>query len=158
VSEYLALGDKAFREARYNDAVLSYAKAVEASPGDGVLHLVFSDALFAAGEYHFAASALRRALELDPKLVNSVVDKHGFYGDPTDLDRQITQLEKFLETHFADDDARLVLAANYLFAGRAAQASELLESSLSTSVRESSAGQLILARAHELKQSSPAKK
>jgi tetratricopeptide (TPR) repeat protein len=157
VSEYLALGDKSFREARYNDAVLSYAKAVEASPNDGVLHLVFADALFAAGEYHFAASALRRALELDPKLLNSVVDKRGFYGDPTDFDRQLAQLEKFLETHFADDDARLVLGANYLFAGRAAQAAEFLENSSSASVRESSAGQLVLARAHEvMNQTAPA--
>jgi tetratricopeptide (TPR) repeat protein len=123
-----------------------------------VLHLVFSDALFAAGEYHFAASALRRALELDPKLLVSVVDKHGFYADPAEFDRHVLQLERFLETHFGDDDARLLLAANYLFAGRATQAAEFLESPSSASVRESSAGRLLLARAQELKSAAPAKK
>jgi hypothetical protein len=158
VTEYLAQGDKAFREARYNDAVLSYSRAVESAPDDGVLHLVFSDALFAAGEYHFAASAFKRALELDPKLLNTVVDKHGFYGDPKDFDRQLTQLERFVETHYADDDARLVLAANYVFAGRSAQAVEFLASASSASVRDSSAGQLVLARAQALSQAAQPKK
>jgi Flp pilus assembly protein TadD len=158
VSEYLALGDQAFRAGRYNDAVLNYAKAVEASPDDGVLHLVFSDALFAAGEYHFAASALRRALELEPKLLDSVVDKHGFYGDPSQLDRHLALLESYLESHYTDDDARLLLAANDLFAGRATRAVELLQNASSTSVRESSAGSLILARAQELSRPEPAAK
>lgn len=158
VSESLALGDQAFREGRYNDAVLAYAKAVESWPNEGVLHLVFSDALFAAGEYHFAACALRRALELEPQLVVSVVDKHTFYGDARELDRHLAQLERFLETHFGDDDARLLLAANYLFAGRAAQAAEFLATPSSATVRESSTGKLLLSRATELSAAPTSKK
>ena len=40
--------------------------------GLGVLFLVLSDALFATGDYHYAAYALRRALELDPGIVQSM--------------------------------------------------------------------------------------
>jgi len=46
---YLELGDRAFREGRYFDAVQFYAKAVEFAPDQGALYLVLSDALFAAG-------------------------------------------------------------------------------------------------------------
>jgi len=87
-----------------------------------------------------------------------VVDKHGFYGDPKDFDRQLAQLERFVETHYADDDARLVLAANYVFAGRSAQAVEFLASASSASVRDSSAGQLVQARAQTLSQAAQPKK
>ena len=53
-TEYMALGDRAFTEGRYGDAVHYYARAVEFAPEDGVLQLVLSDALFATGDYHLS--------------------------------------------------------------------------------------------------------
>ena len=150
VSRELEEGDKAFREGRYGDAVHFYAKAVEMAPGDGVLHLILSDALFATGDYHYAAYALRRALELDATLVESVVDKHSFYGDPSEFDRQLDLLERYLEDHFLDDDARMLLGANYLFGGKPAQSVDLLQSPFSVSVRESPAGRVLLERASKI--------
>jgi tetratricopeptide (TPR) repeat protein len=149
-SQHLTLGDEAFREGRFSDAVHDYAKAVELEPGQGVLHLILSDALFATGDYHYSAYALRRALELDPTLVDSVVDKHFFYGDPAEFDRQLDLLERYLEDHFLDDDARLLLAANYLFGGKPAQSADLLQSPFSLAVRESAAGRILLERTNKL--------
>ena len=149
-SHHLELGDAAFREGRYSDAVHDYAKAVELQPGEGVLHLILSDALFATGDYHYAAYALRRALELDPTLVDSVVDKHSFYGDPSEFDRQLDLLERYLEDHFLDDDARLLLSANYLFGGKISQAADLLQSPFSLATRDSAAGRVLLERTTRL--------
>jgi hypothetical protein len=84
-------------------------------------------------------------------LIDSVVDKHSFYKDPAEFDQQLAWLERYVQDHFVDDDARLVLAANYLFADRPAQAADLLESAFSAPVRESSAGQILLARAQALR-------
>ncbi len=140
---YLTLGDRAFREGRYGDAVHYYAKAVEFSSQDGILYLILSDALFATGDYHYAAFSLRKALELDPALAQSVVDKHSFYSDPAEFDRQLAILERYLEDHFEDDDARLVLAANYLFGNRPAAAVDLLASPFSTAVAGSPAGRCL---------------
>ena len=147
---YLTLGDRAFRDGRYGDAVHFYAKAVEFAPEEGILYLILSDALFATGDYHYAAYALRRALELDPGLARNVVDKHSFYSDPTEFDRQLAVLERYVEDHFLDDDARLVLAANYLFGGRPAAAVDLLESPFSEAIQGSPAGRSILDAAREI--------
>ncbi len=150
-AEYLALGDEAFRQGRYSDAVHHYARTVEYAPDDGVLYLLLADALFATGDYHYAAFALRRAIELEPALLDQVVDKHGFYGDPLEFDKQIALAEQYLNEHFLDEDARLVLAANYLFANRPAQCADLLRNPFSQSVLESTAGRRLLERADALR-------
>lgn len=144
--EYLALGDRAFVEGRYGDAVRFYAKAIEFEPRDGVLYLVLSDALFATGDYHYGAFALRRGLELEPDLAD-VVDKRRYYGEPADFERHLAQLEAYLEDHFLDDDARLLLAANYLFGAAPAKAVELLESPFSDQVAATPVGVRILGAA-----------
>jgi len=123
---YLTLGDRAFREGRYIDAVQFYAKALEYAPDQGGLFLVLADALFAAGDYHYAAYSIRRAVELDPSLAQATVDKRTFYSDPADFDRQLTTLEEYLRGHPSDRDARVVLALNYHFSGRSADARTLL--------------------------------
>ena len=152
---YLVLGDRAFREGRYGDAVHYYAKAVEFSPDEGILYLILSDALFATGDYHYAAYALRKAAELDPGLFSNVVDKHSFYADPRDFDRQLAVLETYLQDHYVDGDARLVLAANYLFGGRPAAAVDVLESELSVGLRDGPAGKLILESARAIQYGAP---
>jgi tetratricopeptide (TPR) repeat protein len=124
---YLELGDRAFREERYTDAVQFYAKAVEFAPDQGALYLVLADALFAAGDYHYAAYAVRRAIELEPALIDAQVDKRGFYPDPKRFDEHLAALERYLADHPGDRDARLVLALNYLFSSRAKDAVRILE-------------------------------
>jgi hypothetical protein len=148
---YLELGDRAFREGRYTDAVQFYAKAVEFAPDQGALYLVLADALFAAGDYHYGAYAVRRALELDPALIETTVDKHGFYPDPAIFDQHLQALERYLAEHPTDRDARLVLALNFLFGGRAPDAVRTLEAD-SGALADDAAAQKVLARARALAQ------
>jgi len=124
---YLELGDTAFSDMRFADAVHFYARAVEFDPGRGMLHLVLADALFATGDYHYGAHQIRKAIELEPSLVDVPVDKHQFYTDPTEFDRQLAVLELYVKDHPDDVDARLVLALNNLFGGRPLAALELLK-------------------------------
>ncbi|MEZ5979408.1 MAG: tetratricopeptide repeat protein [Planctomycetota bacterium] len=143
---YLMLGDRAFRDSRYADAVHYYTKAVQLQPDVPVLHMLLSDALFATGDYAAAASALRSAIEGDPSLVGTVVDKRTFYSDERAFDRQLAVCELYLADHPADDDARLVLAVNLLFAGAPASAMDLLESDLAAGL----AGDPVAARVLEI--------
>lgn len=145
--EYLSLGDRAFAEARYGDAVRHYARAIECAPKDAVLQLVLADSLFAIGDYHFAAHCLRRALELDPGLLEIEFNKRNFYGDPSDFDRQLLLLQSYLNDHILDDDARLLLGANHLFGGDPDATVALFSDSFSEEVRNSDSGRLLLAAA-----------
>lgn len=140
---YLQLGDDAFQLGQYGRAVHYYAKAIELSPDDGVLYLVLSDALFATGDYHYAAYALRRALELEPGLAQMEFDKRDLYSDPNEFDKQLGQLELYIDDHFLDEDARLLLAANYFFSGAPGRALDFLEDPFSLEVLESHAGLLL---------------
>jgi thioredoxin-like negative regulator of GroEL len=148
--ESIALGDRAFRERRYGDAVHFYAKAIEYKPDDAVIYLMLADALFATGDYHYCAYGLRRAFELDPTLAGDPIDKHEFYADPLEFDRQLAVLELYLEDNPSDHDARLVLAANYLFGMRPAAAVELLERDESRRTRDEVAGRAVLEAAKVL--------
>ncbi|MEO1697069.1 MAG: hypothetical protein AAFU73_07230 [Planctomycetota bacterium] len=141
---YLSQGDRAFRETRYGDAVHAYAKAVEFAPESGVLYLVLSDALFATGDYRYAAFALRQAAEREPALFENVVDKRDFYAEPGEFETQLAVLERYVRDHVLDVDARLVLSANYLFGGRPGFALEVLENPFSEELRGTELGDLML--------------
>ncbi|MBI5362405.1 MAG: tetratricopeptide repeat protein [Planctomycetes bacterium] len=145
-------GDAAWREGRYADAVYAYARAVDSSPDDGVYHLILADALFATGEYHYAAYSLRRALELDPDLLQTTLDKRNLYPDPTEFDKQLAVLEQYVADHPIDDEARLLLAANYLLSKKPAQCADVLESPYAVALKENAVGRLLLDRANEQRQ------
>ncbi len=144
--EWLAEGDLAFREGRYSDAVRHYARAVEFAPERGDLWLILSDALFATGDYHYAAYALRKSLDLDGTLLEPLVDKHDWYGNPAEFDKHIAWAEAYLRDHVLDEDARLVLAANYLFSQRWSQAVDCMSSAFGAALRETKAGRLVQER------------
>jgi hypothetical protein len=146
---YLTLGDRAFRDARFADAVHYYTKAVALEPDEPVLQLLLSDALFATGDYAAAAAALRKALAGDPMLVRSEVDKREFYSEKRAFDRQLAVCELYLADHPVDSDARLVLAVNLLFSGAPASAVDLLESDLAFGLRDDPVARLVLETARE---------
>ena len=58
-----------------------------------------------------------KALELDPALAEAEADKHAFYGDPEDFDRQLDVLRKYLTEKPYDAAAHLVLGYNLRFGG-----------------------------------------
>ena len=144
---YLTLGDRAFRDERWADAVHYYTKATDLEPEVGVLYLVLSDALFAAGDYGFAAFAIRRAFSLDPALVDSTSDKRAFYASPANFDQQLAVLERYVADHPTSADARLVLSLNQLFGGSAEMALATLESDLTGSLSDDRTADLLRATA-----------
>jgi len=132
-----------------------YAKAVDFAPNDAALYLVLGDALFAAGDYHYAAYVLRKAFELDDSLIHTAVDKHDFYHDPSEFDRQLDVLERYLLDHPTDRDARLVLAVNYLFSRRPSDASDVLRRPEASSLVAEEIGNLVLRAAEERLSATP---
>lgn len=149
---YLELGDEAFGDGRYADAVHFYSRSTEFEPKRGMLHLVLADALFATGDYHYCAHSIRRALELEPSLVAAPVDKHLFYAVPAKFDQQLAVLELFLADNPTNVDAKLVLGLNYLFGNRPQAAVELLSKGPNASAAFSDNAAMLIKQSAEIHQ------
>ena len=77
-------------------------------------------------------------------------------ADPKEFDRQLALLETYLKDRPTDQDARLWLAANYLFGMRPAAAVDLLESTAGESLRATSSGLALLEAARKQQYSAAA--
>ncbi|MBK8976174.1 MAG: tetratricopeptide repeat protein [Planctomycetes bacterium] len=119
---HLDLGDFYFRRGRYDEAAESYMRALAYVPDDGSVHFVVADALFAQGDYHYAAYMIGKGLELDSGLSRADADKRTFYENPTDFDRQLATLRAYLAEKPYDAAAHLVLAYNLKFSGEPVEA------------------------------------
>ena len=110
--KYLGLGDFYFRENRFADAADAYARARTAMPTDATLHFALADAVFATGDYHFAAYLITEALRLDPAMAVVDTDKRLLYGDVKLFEQQMATLQKYCEEKPYDAMAALVLGYN----------------------------------------------
>lgn len=112
---HVQLADDFFRDGRYQDAVDSYLRALSYLPDDASIHFALSDALFALGDYHYAAFMITKALDLDPELATVVVDKRSFYGDASAFTAQLNTLRRYTNEKPFDAAAYLVLGYNLRF-------------------------------------------
>jgi hypothetical protein len=120
--KHVKLGDFYFRQGRYEEAAESYVRALAYVPDDGALHFVLADALFAQGDYHYAAYMIGKGLGLDPGLAQAEADKREFYDDPKAFDAQLATLRTYLADKPYDAAAHLVLGYNLRFSGQDAEA------------------------------------
>lgn len=114
---HLRLGDWYFRQGRFEEAAESYTRALAYAPDDGSVHFVLADALFATGDYHYAAFMIRKGIEFDAGLARADADKRSFYDDPKLFDAQLAALQKYCAEKPYDAAARLVLGYNQRFSG-----------------------------------------
>lgn len=115
VEKAVRLGDLYFRAGKFDKAAAAYMEAVSLAPQEAELYFLLSDALFAIGDYHFAAYCIRTALEIEPSLAYSKADKREFYGERDFFYRHLRLLERYLQEYDDDADAQLVLGYNRLF-------------------------------------------
>lgn len=116
--KYVELGDYYFKAGRFAEAVDAYSKARSYAPDDASVHFVLADAVFATGDYHFAAFLIAEALRLDPALASAETDKRSFYGDPKVFDAQMEALDRYLDIKPYDAQAHLVRGYNLRFSDK----------------------------------------
>jgi len=112
---FLRLGDLHFKEGDYAAAARYFERAIEALPDHPAPRFALADALFALGDWGYAAFQIRRGVELDPSWLDLRIDRRDFYGDPADFDRHMAALLAFLADHPYDAAAWLVLGYNQYF-------------------------------------------
>lgn len=117
--KHVALGDFYFKEGRFQEASESYLRALAYAPEDATIHFVLADALFATGDYHYAAFIIGKAMKLDADLARSTADKRSFYKSAKAFDDQVATLRGYLKDKPYDAAAWLVLGYNLKFSGDA---------------------------------------
>ena len=116
--KYVELGDFYFRDNRFRDAAEAFGKARAQAPNDATVHLVLADAVFADGDYHYAAFLVGEALRLDPTIASAATDKRSFYGDVKVFYAQMQALDAYLEKAPYDAQAHFVKGYNLHFSAR----------------------------------------
>jgi tetratricopeptide (TPR) repeat protein len=117
-AQYIALGDFYFKNDRFDAAAEAYAKARTHVPNDASIHFVLADAVFANGDYHYAAFLIAEAIRLDPAMVTADVDKRSFYSDEKLFETQLEALQTHCTKNPYDAWAQLVLGYNLRFSDR----------------------------------------
>jgi tetratricopeptide (TPR) repeat protein len=120
--EYVQLGDYFFQAGQYDTAANAYSNARNHMPNDASIHFVLADAIFAQGDYHYAAFLIAEGARLDARIVSSDVDKRDFYGDKKDFEQQLEALQNYCSKKPYDAWAQLVLGYNLQFSDRPTRA------------------------------------
>jgi len=126
---WMEKGLKAFEKGKYRRAEWAFLRAASVIPDDPAPHFARSQAFFAAGDYHFAAAALREAFaRLHPDYPVFMYPA-SFYPDKAVLDQQIAALrEKAIGSHHSD--LLFLLGYHLMFTGRRAEAASILRDAL----------------------------
>ena len=106
-------GSEAFYMGRYDEARRLYIRAVLSDDRNGVTVLLYAFANFATGDYEVASDALRRAIALDPSLIESPVDVRSLYGSSDSFESDLDELVHYLQIRLHDRDALFLLAYLY---------------------------------------------
>ncbi len=111
-NELFDQGLQRFKEKKYDLALKLFNQALEARPGDSIIHEVRALALFAKGDYRAAAAALNSLLASAPGMDWTTMS--GLYENSSDYTPQLRTLEDFCRDHPNDSSAYFVLAYHYL--------------------------------------------
>lgn len=116
--KYVELGDFYFKANRFHDAAEAYGKARSYAPNDASVHFVLADAVFADGDYAYAAFLINEGLRLDPAMASANTDKRTFYSDASVFETQMAALDAHLAKTPYDAQAHFVRGYNLCFSGK----------------------------------------
>lgn len=124
----MATGHAAFAAGDYGLAVRQFLLAVTTNQGDPTSRLCAAHAHVALGDYQPAARLLKRAIELQPKLIYLPMDIRNAYGNRTDFLKHIEALRDAVDSDADNGDLWFVLGYCYFFSNNMTKAAESLAS------------------------------
>ena len=107
------LGNAAFNDGAYDEAVRYYIGAVLTDDQDGIARLFYGLAEFALGDYDLAATGMRRALVVLPDLIERPIDLRSLYPDLGTFESHLNKLVRFVNEHPKGTNALFVLGYVY---------------------------------------------
>lgn len=132
-------GSSFFKNADYQTAARLFKRAIDLDQKLPVVHIAYGDSLFALGRFDEATQAILTGLEIYPKYAENPINRREFYNNPSEFDRQLRNLENYVNTHPSNLNARFLLGYNYFFTQAYEKAEEQLKAVLSSESLHSSA-------------------
>lgn len=111
-------GLAAFREGRYREAADAFRLACDTNQGDPAAQLYAGHALFAIGRYRDAARYLRKAFELQPRIIFLTYDMRSDYRTPAEFNQQFNALREALRISPRDEDRLFVMGYVLYYGGQ----------------------------------------
>lgn len=125
--EAMSNGLQAFRNGNYSAAARNFIRAARQNQGDPASRIHLTHALIALGRYHEALPGLRRAFQLQPKIVYLAMDIRKDYGPNTDFEKHLAALRRAAEAEPNDPALWLLLGYAQFYSGRETEALVSLE-------------------------------
>ncbi|HOB75499.1 MAG TPA: tetratricopeptide repeat protein [Phycisphaerae bacterium] len=111
-----------FHKGQYREAADAFRLACDVNHGDPAARIYAGHALFATGRYREAVKYLRKAFELQPRIVYLTYDMRQDYPNRTDFDQQVAALREALRLAPRDSDRLFMLGYVYYYGGQREQA------------------------------------
>jgi len=124
--DHMRLGDFHFFMSDFTQASEAYRAAHKMRPEDAFALFALTHAAFANGEYRQAARYVQKALAIEPNWGLFEFRMDEFYGDPSEFDRHVKNLERQVELRPQAADLKFLLAYVYYFSGRYSDAADQL--------------------------------
>jgi hypothetical protein len=121
----VTFGDRLFRANNSKKAEERFEQALRSDPQAAAPRVRLAQVAFVRGRYTEAADWLREAETAQPGWLATPFDIQSIYGEPDDFNRRVAQLESHLHAHPDDQDAWLVLGAQWYLTGRTARAADI---------------------------------
>jgi len=119
-------GVELFHQGRFAEAADAFQISAETDQGDAVSRIYAGHALFALGRYRDAVVYIRRAMELQPRIIYLHYDMRGDYDRPEQFDTQLSALKHALDLSPADPDRLFLLAYVLYFSDQRSEAYPIL--------------------------------
>jgi tetratricopeptide (TPR) repeat protein len=107
--EAIVAGLRLLKEGQCERALIALTLAAELNHGDPACRIHLAQARLARGNYREAGLALRRALQLQPKLVYADLHLDQYYQNADDLDRYTDALQEWVQKNAAHAEVHFLL-------------------------------------------------
>jgi len=137
----------ALKGADYELALVHLDPVLASAPDDGTAWMIRAQALFAAGSYAKAASALHMALRLLPRYAwgQPVTNPPEFFASDAEYAARLRALETYVATHPDEGAGHFLLGYHYGYRGRGTDANRELRTALRLATGSDKAAEALLA-------------
>ena len=136
-------GLRELRAADYESAAMSFRLAAELDQADPVARIHFAHAALGTGEYEAAGVALRRALELQDKLILMRFEHERYFSSEPEFNRLVDRFARLMQSEGGVGDEHFLLGYIHHQRGHRPEAAAAFQSARDAGIKDDSLSRLL---------------